>query len=172
MVEIGAGPKRGTKGWLTLDSCEGSDIQWSLENGLPFNDSSVQAIYASHVLEHFYYSELLFLLSECWRVLDLGGVLSVAVPNARLYIDAYYNKTDFPPKEKVYTPAISNTGSEIDKLNYIAYMDGHHKYMFDTECLIRILERCNFKSCALREYDPNLDLSGRDFESIYAKAYK
>ena len=57
-------------------------------------------------------------------------------------------------------------------LNYIAYMRGHHRYMFDEENLVNILKQCGFESPGLRSFDPLLDISSRDFESIYALATK
>ena len=65
-----------------------------------------------------------------------------------------------------------DTGSKLDQINYMAYMGGEHKYMFDKENLINTILKSNFKEAKLRKFDPNLDLKGRDFESIYAVAYK
>jgi predicted SAM-dependent methyltransferase len=49
-----------------------------------FADESIDTIYASHVLEHFYYelgNELLFTLSEWYRVLKPDGQLMISVPD-------------------------------------------------------------------------------------------
>jgi predicted SAM-dependent methyltransferase len=171
-IEIGSGPKTGSNGWITLDSCKECDITWNLLNGLPFPDSSVDMIYASHVFEHFYFNELVKLLKECWRVMAPGGELSIVVPNARLYIDAYYEKIDFPPKYATWAPGMPQTNSLMDKLNYTAYMGGHHKYMFDQENLLNLLALSGFMQCRPRDFDPVLDMAERRFESIYARAYK
>ena len=51
-----------------------------------FEDESFEAIYTSHVLEHFYYAlnyELAFTLSEWYRVLKQGGQLMISVPDLR-----------------------------------------------------------------------------------------
>ena len=60
----------------------------------------------------------------------------------------------------------------LDQINYIAYMDGHHKYLFDEENLINTLLTAGFKFAQLRNFDSNLDSKGRDYESIYALAKK
>ena len=65
-----------------------------------------------------------------------------------------------------------NTGSKLDQVNYMAYMDGHHKYLFDEENLIKTLLTAGFRSAELRNFDSNLDIKERDFESIYALARK
>jgi hypothetical protein len=36
----------------------------------------------------------------------------------------------------------------MDRLNYIAYMDGHHRYMFDEENLLRVLVQAGFADVA------------------------
>lgn len=76
-------------------------------------------------------------------------------------------KTGFSVTNHAY-----NNTSRIDYVNYIAYMDGHHKYMFDEQNLIVILENKGFRNVRLRNFDPSLDLKERDFESIYAEAQK
>ena len=87
-MELGSGPKKGTKGWTTVD-INGADINYDLRKGIPLPDESVDRIYTSHMLEHLPYKELLDFINECYRVLRVGGELSVCVPNASLYIRAY-----------------------------------------------------------------------------------
>jgi len=171
-LEIGAGNKKGENGWITLDLAPDCDIYWDLNKGLPFSDESVSKIYSSHVFEHFTFKEGQRLLDECLRVLVKDGIFSICVPNAKIYIEAYlisdclYENQFFG-----YKPAYNNT-SRIDYVNYTAYMDGHHKYMFDQQNLIVMLENKGFSNVRLRNFDPNLDLKERDFESIYAEAQK
>ena len=68
--------------------------------------------------------------------------------------------------------AVVKTGSLIDQLNYIAYMGGQHHYLFDEENLVNTLKLSPFTEVKLRQFDPLVDLSERDFESIYALAIK
>ena len=112
------------------------------------------------------------MLDECLRVLVPGGTFSVAVPNARLYLSAYINNSTLSDKKFFgYKPAYNNT-TKIDYVNHVAYMDGHHKYMFDEENLVMVLQIGGFRNVHLRYFDPNLDMESRDFESIYAEAEK
>jgi predicted SAM-dependent methyltransferase len=172
-IEIGAGPKKGVNGWLTMDLV-GADIEWDLRYGMPFSDNSIDQIYSSHLFEHLTTCETSKLLEECKRVLNPGGIFSICVPNAKRYIEAYLNKdASFweQQQEDFYVPAYNDT-TIIDYINYVAYMDGQHKYMFDQENLLHILKSHNFKSVRLRDFDPALDIMERDFESIYAEAVK
>ena len=72
----------------------------------------------------------------------------------------------------MYQPALIKTGSWIDQLNYIAYLDGLHHYMFDEENLVNTLKLAPFTKVNLRTFDDRLDKSRRDFTSIYALAIK
>ena len=112
-------------------------------------------------------------LDECLRVLRPGGKFSICVPNARIYIEAYLRNVDLNEilLSNMYKPAYNHT-TRIDYVNYMAYMDGHHKYMFDEENRIYILKSKGMRNVRLREFNPSLDLKERDFESIYAEAEK
>jgi predicted SAM-dependent methyltransferase len=171
-IEVGAGNKKGNNGWLTIDISNQCDIYWDLRKGLPFPNESITKIYSSHFLEHLSFKESQTFLDECIRVLVHGGVFSICVPNARIYIESYLDPDSQLPEDFfVYKPAFNRT-TKIDYLNYIAYMDGHHQYMFDEENLIFLLQSKGFQHVRLREFDPSLDLQMRDFESIYAEALK
>lgn len=170
-LELGSGKKKGADGWVTVD-LYGADISHDLSKGIPLDDESVDRIYTSHMLEHIPYKGLVSLLAECHRVLKVNGELSVCVPNAGLYIRAYLNAKEFREPTKCYAPAIVDTGSALDQVNYIAYMDGQHNYLFDEQNLVNILKKTSFSEVNLRPFDPNIDHASRLFESIYASALK
>jgi predicted SAM-dependent methyltransferase len=170
-LELGSGAKKGQNGWITID-LRGADISHDLRNGIPFASGSVDRIYTSHMLEHIPYRELLLFLDECYRVLKKDGELSVCVPDAGRYLRAYAERRFFKDPNKVHQPAITDTGSMLDQVNYIAYMNQLHKYMFDEENLVNTLKKAPFASVELRGFDGCLDLKCRDFESIYAVAVK
>ncbi len=170
-IEVGAGDKKGGKGWITIDMTKNCDIYWDLRKGMPFPDESISKLYSSHFFEHLSFREGQKFLDECLRVLIPGGNFSICVPNARIYIEAYLNSTLDSNQFFGYKPAYNNT-TKIDYVNFIAYMDGHHKYMFDEENLIHILKLKGFQNVRLRKFDSNVDLKKRDFESIYAEAEK
>ena len=171
LLELGSGAKRGVNGWTTVDM-GGADICHDLRKGIPLPDSSVDRIYTSHILEHIPFKDLVSFINECYRVLKSGGEFSICVPNAGNYINAYVEKRQFRHREEGYAPAIVDTGSYIDQVNYIAYMDGQHHYLFDEENLINTIKTSPFKSVALRKFDIDIDLQSRDYESIYASAIK
>ncbi len=171
LLELAPGGRK-MKGWTTVGLAEASDIRMDLSNPLPLPDNSVTQIYSAHFLEHLHYPDLVNLLCECCRVLQPGGFFKVAVPNARIYIEAYLNPATFDAEYYCrYKPGFQYN-SRIDYVNYTAYMGGHHRYMFDEENLPIILTNAGLKSARLREAEPMLDIEARMYESIYAEAVK
>lgn len=61
----------------------------NLHNVLPFEEASVDAVYASHVWEHLYYDEALFASQECHRILKKSGIIRLVVPSLGEYVDQY-----------------------------------------------------------------------------------
>lgn len=168
-LEIGSGPNK-RKGWLTLDICSGADYVWDLRNGLPFKNNTFQRVYSSHVLEHFSFKDLQLLLEEIHRVLKPGGEFLIAVPDVTIYINAYLGKRKADDL-LYYKPAVPSD-KPIDILNYIFYMDGHHRFMFDEVNLAYHCEAAGFVKCQKRTYDSGLDLASRDHESLYMSCVK
>ena len=171
-LDLGAGNKKGENGWVTMDLTAQCDIYWDLRNELPFPNKSISKIYSSHFFEHLSFKEAHSFLEDCFRVMVSGGTISICVPDARKYIDAYVKNVDLDRKQFLdYEPAYNAT-TRIDYVNYIAYMDGEHKYMFDADNLLSILSSHRFRDVRLRRFDPDLDLRERDCMSIYAEARK
>lgn len=170
-LELGSGAVTGEGGWTTVDMV-GADIRHDLRRGIPLADNSVEAIYSSHLLEHIPYPQLIPFLEECHRVLKPGGTFSVCVPNAGKYIKAYVTGESAMNDLDLHEPGLTETGSRIDQVNYIAYMGGIHAYMFDEENLVKTLAKGGFQKAQLRPFDPALDRAERDYKSIYAVATK
>lgn len=67
-------------------------IAHNLLNGLPFENCSFDLVYHSHLLEHFTKPQAKVFMGECYRVLQPGGIIRVAVPNleqiCRSYLEA------------------------------------------------------------------------------------
>jgi predicted SAM-dependent methyltransferase len=171
-LELGAGGRRIT-GWTAIDHQGDCDLCLDLSQPLPFPDRSVKQIYSSHVFEHFSYPHpMQDLLAECYRVLQPGGYFKIAVPDAAIYLNGYAGSKDFDPEKFcLYKPAY-HYHSKIDFVNYIAYMAGHHRHLFDADNLVAILSEVGFQQVRLTEFDRTLDIEERHYESIYAEGTK
>ncbi|MBI5441713.1 MAG: methyltransferase domain-containing protein [Deltaproteobacteria bacterium] len=171
-LELGAGKKRGTHGWVTVDMTRECDLFWDLKWGLPFPDDSIAAIYSSHLLEHFSYAELQALLKECLRVLVPGGEFSACVPDVAFYMRGYLSPHEFDREAHIGHIEGFKYLSPIDCLNYVAYMGGHHLHMFDIDGLIGVLRHSGFRSVHQIDFDGRINLEERRIGSIYAMAIK
>lgn len=169
-LEIGSGPSK-REGWVTLDLCRNCDVYWDLLRGIPFPNNSFNLIYSSHVLEHFSYNNLKVLLAEIYRVLKPGGVISTCVPDASIYVDIYNKKTVNSDIYLAYKPAYIS-GKPMDVLNYLFYMAGHHKHMFDVDSILYHFSEAGFINCRAREFDSKLDLEERKHTSLYVECQK
>jgi len=188
-LNLGSGPEKGTNGWTNIDLGGGADLAIDLTNGIPFQDNSISEIYTSHFLEHLSYDQVKALLTECFRVLEPGGSLSICVPNSEAFIHAYINNQfqevmlsngstlnvpDFliESEERIYAKALVETGSKIDWLNYIAYSANEHRYMFDRENLRNHLLRAGFSEAKERPFNQSLDKAYGKKASLYFIAVK
>ena len=60
----------------------------------------------------------------------------------------------------------------MDELNWLIYMGGTHKCMFDEQNLVNMLEGAGFSEVRLREFDKEIDNEARRHQSIYVDAIK
>jgi len=70
------------EGFHNIDVVSGPNVHTVMDiehNRLPFEDGSVNAVLASHVLEHLAHLE--FVVAEVHRVLKVGGLFEVYVPH-------------------------------------------------------------------------------------------
>lgn len=91
LLNLGCG-QRHHPAWTNVDfKSDGPDvIAHDLCKGLPFGAESFEAIYHSHLLEHFPKNYAPVFLKDCFRVLKPSGTIRVVVPDlesiARLYL--------------------------------------------------------------------------------------
>lgn len=173
-LEIGSGKRSGMEDWVFLDLYnKTADLRLDASKTLLFPDNSISKIYVSHLLEHFTPHQIRSMIKECYRIIKPGGAMSVSVPNAEIYLDAY-NKSSQLPLDMYckYDLTGLTYKARIDYVNYIAYMGGHHHYMFDKESLTIFLSEAGFKNIRIRGFDESLDSEERKHVSIYAEGKK
>ena len=82
--------------WLNVDVVPASAAVMAVDirKGLPFADEVFDAVYCSHVLEHFPRPEAASLLRNMCRVLRAGGVIRVVVPDLETLAREYLRLLD------------------------------------------------------------------------------
>jgi predicted SAM-dependent methyltransferase len=188
LVNIGCGDNP-ADGWINLDIVFDSRVTyWDCRRGLPFEDASVKAIFTEHFLEHLdYKAEAPAFLRECWRCLQVGGVLRVIVPDAGLYLRLYQRDWDDLARTR---PLVSTDGqykdywlseiyeTKMELINSVFRQNGEHKYAYDVDTLVKLLEKCGFAKVVPQAFGKSstselvLDRQDRARESLYVEAIK
>lgn len=76
-------------GFLTMDLREGADLVGDCSDLSRFADGTVEAVYASNILEHWPIDDTVRVLREWNRVLPVGGQLFVSVPDFDAAVKLY-----------------------------------------------------------------------------------
>lgn len=110
---------------IDKDKYPGVDVVGDVSK-LDYPDSSIDEIYASHILEHFPHPYTISVLTEWRRVLKDGGVLKLSVPDFRRTIEIYLagGMTDWVVNylwgDQGYNGANHYTG--FDELRLVSYL--------------------------------------------------
>ena len=186
-LNLGSG-FRPRAGWINVDLSQGSDLALDLREKLPFDNSTVDAIYSEHFFEHLSYpnlddstawrletpggpSEALTFLRECWRVLAPGGMLDLVVPDTEGMLELYIGRRQTPfPLHTWWGPKWCDT--PLHCVNYLFRQGREHKYAYDEETLTRVLESVGFVDVRRRPFDPARDADNHAIGSLCMEAIK
>jgi predicted SAM-dependent methyltransferase len=154
-LHLGCGTKF-LPGFTHVDvcSCDTIDIQANAADLLMIPSNSVQDIYASNILEHFDRKEILNVLKEWNRVLEIGGTLHVSVPNFDACIK-YYEKTS-----NIADLMGLLYGKQNDAFNY-------HKIIFNESLLTEFLKHAGFGHIKKYEYKDYLPSNFYDYSKAH-----
>ena len=139
-------------------------VHHQLRYGVPFLDNSVDCIYSSHLIEHFYLDQARALLVEACRVLKPGSRIRLCVPDLE-HVLALYRAGE---KEKAMSYLFADSRSRDL---------ARHRYMYDFHMLRQLLEASGFAAverCSYRQGRmPDIDiLDNRPEETLYVEAIK
>jgi len=96
-LNVGASPIWEKDDWLTLDHKvrEGSSTSLVGEaSSIPLDDGSCETVFCSHMFEHIPHVRLEGILLEFNRVVAIGGVVRILVPDIERVARAYVEKDD------------------------------------------------------------------------------
>jgi predicted SAM-dependent methyltransferase len=114
------GGKVRTSGWEVIDANPGEMVDHVGDAGDlgRFEAGTFEAVYASHVLEHFDYKDALgAALREWHRVLSPGGKLYVSVPDLDVLASLFVLKEKLTLEER-YLVMRMIFGGHVDKFDY------------------------------------------------------
>jgi predicted SAM-dependent methyltransferase len=98
---------------------------------LPFADQSVDLIYSSHVFEHIHRTKTIDVLKEWHRVLKVGGIIRLAVPDFQQCVSWYLNNGDLDTIQGLVCGGHKNDNDA-------------HRALFDHKKMKRQLESAGF----------------------------
>jgi len=140
-LNLGCGWRNFGEDWIHIDGGDYPHLHSKDIVNLPFEDNSVDLIYASHVFEYFDRQEGEELLKKWHAKLKPGGVIRLAVPDfqkmARLYAFENMSLSKF-------------LGPLYGKMP-MGDVTIYHKTTYDFIELEKVLKNCNFRE--VRRYD-------------------
>jgi len=135
-------------GWVNLDAyhAPGISLELDLQRELPLADGSVEWIFTEHVLEHIDRKRIADVFSEFHRVLAVGGVARILVPDLDFYCRAYVAGD----VERITTP-LPKTHTTADAVNSV-FNDHFHRFIYDFDAMRIELEKAGFVDIVHCEY--------------------
>ncbi len=126
---------------------------------LPFAESTADAVYFSHLLEHLYHDDGQRLLRESWRILKPDGVIRVVVPDTEHHMESYRAEKSRGEEgaclrlnERLMYRPLTSRRSLVARA-YTALTDFHsHKFMYDRPYLASCLRAAGFTDVSERQF--------------------
>ena len=140
-INMGCGWRDFGKDWIHIDGGDYPHLDSKDIFNLPYEDNSVDLIYASHVIEYFNREEVKDVLNEWIRVLKPNGKLRLAVPNFEAMVELYYikNRGERPyPLDKFLGPLYGQMPMGEETI--------YHRTTYDFNSLSSLLENLNMKN--------------------------
>jgi len=79
-LNLGCGIKK-LPGYVNVDILPGADVVYDITKGLPWGKEEIEEVVADYVFCQI--EDIKYVLNDIWRVLKLGGLLKLKVPDAR-----------------------------------------------------------------------------------------
>jgi len=171
-----------------LNKAQLENIEWNkihnikftdATKNIPFENSSVDIVNTSHMLEHLSRNGAKKFLYESLRILKNDGVLRISVPDLSKYIDKYLLDKDanaFMSNTYISAPSLE-TFKEKLRLIFVGYR--HHQWMYDGASLSKLLLEVGFKKAIIQESGKTciddlgeLNLYKKHGQSVYVEAIK
>lgn len=174
-LNLGCGPCA-KPGWINADlhPADGVDLIGDLRSGLAIDSDSIEYIVAIHVLQDLTYQDIPVALAELKRVLVVGGVLRLGLPDLDKAIRAYL------AGDHAYFYVPDADAKQIGtKLVTQLVWYGSVRTPFTFDCIAELLTRQSFhhiRRCEFgrtrSSYPDIVALDNRPRESLFVEATK
>lgn len=144
LLNIGSGSIK-LPGFVNIDIGRGADIRCDVTLGLNYADSTVDAIYNEHFIEHLSQAEIIRFLRECNRVLKPGGVIRIATPDLDELVRQYWLDDWRQPWLAKYGYEWVGTRAEYMNINF---RNWGHAWLVNEEELNRLAKWAGLKQQA------------------------
>ncbi len=162
-LNIGCG-KSYFDGWLNIDLDEKgpADINIDVRWPLPFEENSCELIFTEHTLEHLTVEHGVGFLRECFRILNKGGILRIAIPSLDKLIQRSY-EGNWRDADWLSWPEYKHVSTRAEMIN-LAFRSWGHQWLYDQEELYRRLREAGFAEITSCEWGRSrlIDLCGRE----------
>ena len=133
-----------------------------VRRGLPYGDSSVAAIYSSHMIEHLPREDATYFLQECHRVLKNGGLVRLVTPDLECYASAYLEakRSGLAESRQAAERFLNSSGliQDFSGTNAIVRVYRRwkpydlHKWLYDEDSLTALLEKTGFADIGRKRF--------------------
>ena len=156
-LNLGCGPRDFGPDWVHIDGGEYPHLHSHNIKSLPFQNESIDLIYASHVIEYFDRLEVSEILNEWYRCLKPSGILRLAVPNFEIIAKLYTEKTY--PLDNFLGPLYGKLAMSNKTI--------YHKTVYDSASLRNVLELLGLKKVTFWDWRKTEHVSFDDHSQAY-----
>lgn len=160
LLNVGCGSVRNPDPWINLDELhaqlrpgsperinldkETNYVDHKLPEIMPFKEGTFDGILCSHVIEHFDCQDSVKILEDCRRVLKIGGLLVVSVPDAEYFRTVYSRDKPESALEVFGEPICPDEPWHKSFFDYALFYKQHKQIITDT-VLWCLLIKAGFK---------------------------
>jgi SAM-dependent methyltransferase len=163
-----------------IDYCRRNDIKYAdAIKRIPYPDGSVSVIYSSHMLEHLDRAEARRFMQECYRALEAGGIVRIAVPDLLPLARAYVAGGSADGFLSACVLELEKPRGLAARLHHVVFSGREHHGMYDGASLSQLMRDAGFADPKVLEAgkttiaDPGeLNLRERESESVYVEGRK
>ena len=154
LLNVGCGSTRAGDPWVNLDELhsilkpgtpertnldkEQNYVDHKLPEIMPFKEGTFDGCLISHVIEHFDCQDAVRILEDCRRILKIGGLLLVSVPDAEYFLSVYDQDTPEKAVELFGEPICPDEPWHKSFFDYALFYKQHKQVLTEgsTSCLM------------------------------------